>query len=474
MKRFLGSKALALPSVNIVALGLALVAVTAWLWTNLCGFPWSAWNDLRLAPVLMAANGVNPYALPDGGVATTWMYGPVPLWLWWPASLARDAVSAIMAAGVLNLTLTLAAIVFACWCWPVAGASRSARLTAIATCIALWPHATFHFLQADNPAVAFGLIANTALALTARRGRPSTSANWLIALATALALGSKQTAVAMLAAQVIWLWSEQGRFAAVHHLVRTLAVASALAIVACAQFEFAGLWLGAFRIPAELPWTTEIDKRLLHLAPVLLLHIGGPLLLLAFSSARVLRPRHDLRLPFLAWIASLAPGLPAMMTVGGSTNSFHGFLLLLPPLAVAACVFAQHRRGGLVAMAGAVIALVAARWASAPNRPLTPAVIALQQADQICRLYPHQVWFPWNPTVMFFAEGRFYHAEDGLHVRNLTGRPLTLPQFKGGLPADVHFVALRGPDWGLARTFTRGPSSAQHLGYWELWRWQEP
>lgn len=472
MKRFLGPEAFALRPASIFAIGLALAAVVAWLWTNLCSFPWSAWNDLRLAPVLMAAKGVSPYALPHSGVATTWMYGPVPLWLWWPATLARDAVSAIMAAGVLNLALTLIAIALACWHWPAPGASRSARLTALAACIALWPDATFLFLQADNPAIAFGLIANTALAV--RRERSSATTHWLIALATALALGSKQTAVALLGAQVVWLWSEQGRSAAVHHFVRTLAAAAVIAIVACAQFGFERMWLGAVRIPGALPWTSEPAARLAHLAPVLVVHLGLPLLLLAFSARRVLRTGHELRLPFLAWIASLALGLPSMMTVGGSTNSFHGFLLLLPPLAAATCAWAQNHRGGLVALAGVVVALVAARWASEPNRPVTPAVIALQQADQICRLYPHQVWFPWNPTVMYFAEGRFYHAEDGIHVRNLTGHPLSWSEFKAGLPADVRFVALRGPDWGFARTFTRGPSFEQHLGYWELWRWKEP
>ncbi len=450
----------------------ALAVAALWLWTNFCGFPWSAWNDLRLAPVFMAAHGVNPYAQAGAGIATTWLYGPVPLWLWWPATLAGDAVSAILAADALNLAYSLGAIAFACWRWPAAGASAAARGLALAMCIAAWPYSTFHYLQADNLAVAAGLVANTLLATR----RPSSAARgWLIAVVTALALGSKQTALGLLAAQTAWLWSEHGRTAAFHHLARTLTVAAGLAVLAGAQFGFASLWLGAVRIPGALPWTSEPVARLAHLAPMLIVHVGGPLLLLAFTAGRVLRSGHGLRLPFFAWIASLALGLPSLMTVGGSTNSFHGFVLLLPPLAVAACAWAQTRRTWVFAgVAGLVVALIAARWTSQINRPLAPVVVAHQQAGQLCRLYPGQVWFPWHPTVTYFTDGRFYHAEDGLQVRRLTGHPLSAQQLKAGLPPHPRFVALLGPDWGIAKSFTHAPNQEQRFGHWELWPWKEP
>ena len=94
--------------------GLAVAIAVVWLWINFCRFPASSWNDIRLAPVFMAAAGESVYTLPGAGVITTWMYGPVPLWLWSPALLGSSALSAIMIADFVNIMITLVAIALTC------------------------------------------------------------------------------------------------------------------------------------------------------------------------------------------------------------------------------------------------------------------------------------------------------------------------------------------------------------------------
>ncbi|HYD84323.1 MAG TPA: hypothetical protein VEA63_09725, partial [Opitutus sp.] len=185
------------------------------------------------------------------------------------------------------------------------------------------------------------------------------------------------------------------------------------------------------------------------------------------------RRGHVLRLPFLAWLSSLPLGIPAMMTAGGTINSFQGFVLLLPPVLVLLGTAALRRRSWFPAAAALSLALIGTRWAAQPNRPLLPATTALIQADQISRLYPAKIWFPWNPTVTYFSDGRFYHAEDGIYVRMLTGHRLSWRQLEQGLPSDIQYVALFGQNWGIAKSFAHGSSFEQQLGYWELWRWKE-
>lgn len=465
-------QSLALRRSSVFALTAALAAAALWLWTNFCGFPWSPWNDVRLAPVFMAATGAPVYPLPHEGVLTTWLYGPAPLWLWWPATLARDVVSAVVTAGALNIAYTAAAIAIVCWLWPAPHASRATRLLAFTASIAIWPYSSLVFLQADNVALACGLVANTAL--VSRRGQTGPTGGWLIALVTALALASKQTSLGLLAAQIAWLWSEGGRGPAIGHLVRTGAATAALAIAAIAQFGFERLWFGMIEVPGRLPWTHVPGLRLWDLLPYLLVHFGAPIAILLFASKRVLSRGHPLRLPFFAWIGSLPLGIAGMMTAGGTLNSFQGFCLLLPPVLVVACAATSRRPAWFLGFAGLTLGLFALRWPAVANRPLTPAVTALRQAEQICGLYPGQIWFPWNPTVTYFAEGRFYHAEDGLYVRQLTGLGVSSRQFHDGLPPRITYVALFGSSWKIALSFTRGDRFEQHLGYWELWRWQEP
>lgn len=461
-------------SAGVAVLAAAAVAAAGlWLWINVCRFPSSSWNDLRLAPVFMALAGEPVYTLPGHGVITTWMYGPVPLWLWAPAAWASTAIGALLTAAVLNQLLTVAAMAATCAWWPVPGATRTARALAFAAAVAVWPDPAFRFLQADNVAVAAGLAGN--LLLVTAPGRPAGLRAWLAAALTALALGAKQNALGLLLAQASWLAWQWDAGAAWRHVARSAAVAAAIGAAAVAQFGLADLWFGAVQVPAALPLAEDIPARLREFLPVLLVQWGAPLLAFAWFAGRRRALPPTLRLPALAWGWSLPLGALSMLTTGGSTNNLHGFQLLAIPLLLAALTAAAARRAHFYeALTVLLVALVfSARVATADRAPLRPATSLVLEAGAIAASAPGEIWLPWNPLAAYFVEHRFYHAEDGLYVRFITGHPVPLAQARAHVPPRFRAIAFPAPglQWGVAAKLAPPDARVERVGPWQILRW---
>jgi hypothetical protein len=420
----------------------------------------------------MAAAGEPVYTLPGAGVLTTWMYGPVPLWLWSPALLAPDAVSAVLAAGAVNLLWTVGALFTACLLWPCTGATRPDRLLTAALCVAVWPEPAFRFLQADNLVVAGGLIANLLLVRAGNR----TWLRWGAALATVVALGSKQTAIGLFLAQLVWLGHAQGFTAARAHVLRTLALGVPLAGVALAQFGADRLWFGIVTVPAALPWVEAPLTRLTELGPILAVQWLAPaLLIFAFGSRwRAINP--GLALGIATFGCTLPFDTAGLLSTGGSTNNLHGFQLLTPPLLLALLVLARSRSPVIPALIAAMVAAtIGARILQADQAPLAPATERMHVADALIRAAPGELWLPWAPLVTWFAEGRFDHAEDGIYVRFITEHPVSLAHAHAHLPPRFSAMALpAGADWGVAAKLAGHPSTESKIGRWRVVRWATP
>jgi hypothetical protein len=454
---------------------LAVAISVCWLWINFCRFPASSWNDIRLVPTFMAATGEPVYTPPGTGVITTWMYGPVPLWLWSPAVLGTDPVSALLIADGLNLLMTLAAIGLTCAYWPGKGVTRVQRGMTLAAVIALWPDHAFRFLQADNPAVALGLIAN--LLLFTDRLPTGNKRAWLAALCTALALGCKQNTLGLLAAQLLWLlWAFDWK-TSLAQLVRTLICGGILTAIAAQQFGLHELWFGTVGIASTLPFVEDGWGRMRELSPILAIQWGLPLLAIGVVGKKLRAAQHPLSLPMLAWWTSLPLGILGLLSTGGSTNNLQGFHFVIIAVILSFIVWSARRlrQFYLPLMCIAVASVICARILTADRSPWRPVTQNVERAIELQATLPDQIWLPWNPLVTYYGDHQFYHAEDGLYVRFITGHPVSVSQARAHLPARFHAMAF--PDarmqWGIAAKLAPADHRIRYFETWEIRQWTQ-
>lgn len=457
------------------AVALTAAAALAWLWTCWCAFPDSAWNDLRLAPAFLLGRGPALFPPAHTGLITTWMYGPLPLLLLLPATWAASAYHAVLAAGAINLVTSLAAIVLVCGLWPAPTTpGRSAitdRALAAALAVLLWPWASFQFLQADNLAVALGLVSN--LLLIRARGD---GLRWAAALLAVACLACKQTSVGVIAAQIVWLGVVVNRKAAWQHLLRGLVGGLGMLAVMIAWFGWRGIWLHLVLVPARLPWTPGPAMRVAYHAAELTVQLVLPALVLVAFRPAIWKRTSLLLLPSLTWLCALPPGLAAFFKAGGTVNSLQGFPLWLPPVLVVAVTAAHRWRWGRRLPAGLALAGLAIgglRLASPQASRWRPEGRPYRQAAQLARELRGQIWFPCNPLVNLYAAHRYDHDEDGLFMRTLAGFPVTLARLYAHLPPHLSVIAIpRGqPTWGIAERVGPPHKQRNEFGFWTLYSW---
>ncbi len=459
-----------------------LVAMTAallWLWICYCTFPLHVWNDVRLEPSFLLDRGLPVYPSPGIGAVTTWIYGPLPVFLLWPATLASNAASALLIAGGINLAFTAGVVIAVCLAWP-GRAVLASRVLAAALSLALWPAASFNYLQADNYSVAFGLLSLLTLAHTGSTPPGKFHGN-LAALFAVAAMMCKQTSAGLALAELIWLGWLFGWRTALIHAVRIALLAAALGLGAILVFGFEGLWFNLVQIPGRLPWTSEVQRRLWDLSPLLAVHVGIPAIGLWMARRHLIRRDSTLSLPALAWICTLPAGLAGILTLGGTLNSLQSLLYLLPAVAVCAPLnieerFARFGRWLPVGIALIVVTLIGTRLMLDSGRPFKPVIGHIRQGEVIAQQFKGRVWFPWNPVLTIYSDDRFYHAEDGIYVRFLTGHALDYVHARAHLPENWQITALPagGSDWGIALNLHRPPEQKVASGWWSLYLWNSP
>jgi hypothetical protein len=451
-------------------LGLAITAVGAWLWHCLCVFPAHGWNEIRLIPSFMLAHGVSPYPPAGTGPATTWIYGPVPLGLYLPAVLARDAAGALVIAGIVNAAIIVLAVVAVC-AWlpaPRREDNRAGRLVAALICVALWPVTDFTIMQADNAAVAFGLISLLGLAKSDATGN-----RWLAAASCAAALACKQTLVGLVLAQCVFLFVRNGIRAAFEQGLRVAVLCGAGLALAVHLFGAEELWFHLIVLPAKLPWTDSLAGRVAAFWPYLLVHTVLPLGGIAFLGRHVWRSNSPWLLPALACATAWPLDLIALFKTGGSINSLHAGLFFLPFAATILATQFKAPAAWRAALASLTLSVLAFRLVSAAPGRWRPLLDHVHQGEFLARKLPGEVYFPWHPLITYYADKRFDHVEDGLLIYRLAGQPVAGAAVAGYLPPQFHIVAFRKNemDWGIARTLIPPGSQVSDFGAWTLYYW---
>jgi hypothetical protein len=375
-----------------------------------------------------------------------------------------DVVSASMVAGVLNIGIQLLAILYACARWPAPELPASGRVIAACFIIAVWPEAAWRFIQADNFAVALGLLSST---LLLRKNRSAATA-WLAAAAAVAAVGCKQTSLGIPLAQLVWLAASRGRRCAIEQMARLAACGALLCLAALLLFDAAGLWDTLVRLPGQIPFTDEIGRRLIDLAPLLLIHLAAPPIIF-FLLRRQPDPDSSRRLAQLLWLCGVPLGLLSILKAGGTLNSLQGLQLALPGLALGLCAACSRFRRALWPGLLAIGAILMLRSHEA-GLPLLPRVNHLREGVALVRANPGQLWLPWHPLVSYYGEGRFYHAEDGFYARLLAGRAFARGQLGVNLPP--HFTAIAEPigmnGWGISEKILNRPYEERVIGIWRI------
>jgi len=450
--------------------GLTLAAAAVWVWLSWCIFPLRSWNDIRLAPTFALKLGVPLYPGADGA-ASTWMYGPLPAWLNWPATWMPGPGQALLMAGGINAGVQVAAILAVCLAWPTPRSgpiSLGGRLLAAAVTVAVWPWANWQFLQADNYALACGLLANLILA----RGRDQAAA-WGAAALAAAGVMCKQTSLGVPLGQVAWLAATAGVGPALRHVGRLAIAGCGWLAVLSATSDPSRAWYTAILTPAGLPWADNLFERFMDLLPHLVVHLAVPVGTWAWLARR--RTSADLLLPTLVWLVAWLPGLASAFKIGGTLNNLQGFPLWFPPAVIVATAMvsrlprARAIRAGLAVI---TIVLFAGRIATRPVKIWQPFIAAYEDAGDLSRQFPGQIWFPWNPLVTVFSEGRLYQVEDGLYVRSLVGRPVPESVSLRHLPPQFSAMAVsnQGSTWGIAERLLPSTLEQIDLGNWTLSR----
>lgn len=443
------------------------------IWTSFCFFPFTEWNSVRLAPTFMLWFGPTPYPSLASGPLTTWIYGPVALLLNLPAVLAHDPITALYLAGTINVlgAVVPAAVAVFALAEPRTETPRTDRLWALLLCLALWPNSSLQYIQADNAAIAFGLLSNVLLV----RGRDGNRVLLpLAALCAALAVWSKQTSIGLLAGQTLWLAIVVGRKSAVRYAALGAGCALALGAAFVAWFGADELWLNLVRIPGRLPFCESVAAYTrdfwMQISGYVLLPTLG-----AIVARRALCQRDSpWLLPMLTWLCLLPTALVSIYKVGGATNSLNCVLYLLPSAALTLVVALRRLtpRASQAWLAAGILAVLIQQMSFSSLLPLRPLTAHLEEAEQLAREYPGRIYFPWHPLVTFFSDHRFYHAEDGLYTRQIAGLGRDRSTASRDLPPQWSITAI--PGWRSQGVFKPLQPPAAQLGFvgkWAVYAW---
>lgn len=464
-------RTLSLGALAWLAVWIAAAVLSVWLWSRICRFPSIPWNDMRLAPSVAFAQGLPIYSTASAGPVGTWMYGPLPVLFFWPASWAHNAADALLIAAGLNVALTLVPLALVCFMWPATEGetpSRLGRASAFVLCLALWPelHYSVHF--SDNLAVACGLIGNLILVrATGARAR------WVAAAIATAALACKQITLGIPLAQIIWLAVTTGRQEAVRHALRCVASGVVIAALAIAIFGGEALWFSLVKVPGGIGWAPDPVERVLGNIPGLALLVGAPAAIMLVFRQTFARP--VLLLPAIAWMCTLPLGFAGMLKLGGHVNSIHGFVLWLPAMlahALTTRAWEPRRHVWALAGAGAALAISTGRVLTESDFPLRPNVAAYRQAERIAAASPRALWFPLHPLVTLYSDHRYYHDEDGLWTHLRAKQPVGPEQMAAHLPPAMRSIVIHNawPNWSLVAHRMLPPESHHvDVGYWTVW-----
>ncbi|MEO6992070.1 MAG: hypothetical protein ABI273_00450 [Lacunisphaera sp.] len=421
------------------------IAAVLCLWTAWCEFPGYTWNEARLAPAFALRLGVNPYPLIGEGPLFTWIYGPVGLLINLPAAFATSAIGALHLESLLNfivLIFPLAVIFFSSE--ELKKRTLGMRWLALSVAVLLIPRSNLVVEAADTPSIAFGLLSCW---LLARPSEPKARHLTLAALFSALSIWSKQIAAFLVVAQFAYLFLSDNRSAAVKYFVWVILFNLVALVIAVGAFGYANLWLNLVAIPGRLPWTDDFAGRLALRPWALTAQIVLPCIGLLLLRAKGLWPGQNaesgrfFQLIVFVFLAMLPVGAAGFFKIGGDINLFHSWDYLVPGAIVLWLASPKSISQERYQIVGIAVCVIALRFTDVAFFPRKPFVGHLESATRLMAEHPHRIWFPLNPIITYYGDGKLWHSEDGVHTRFLANYGLREQDFRRNLPPDLEGIA---------------------------------
>lgn len=383
---------------------------------------------MRLAPAFALRHGINPYPGPNEGPLSTWIYGPMAIYVNLPATLAPNAATALHAASAIN-ALTLLGPLILILTTSVEMRTRGLlyMLLAVAIAVLFIPRPNLLYQVADHCAIGFGILSCWCLATQRRPNQYRLAAT---AALVAAAVWSKQVAAFLALAHIIYL----ARLGEYRSIMSYIAWLSAFGIAWLGLFSWvfglSNLWYNMVTIPNALPWAKFWD-RLQGRPATLIAQLALPALgLIALRQRRLWPSRNGqagrfFQISVLAAGAMLPIGLLGFFKIGGDTNLLHSWSYLLPPLLLWWLTHDALQGNGCTLR----MVIVAAFGLLLHHRDLTafserPFTGHFDAAAKVMAKYPHSLWFPQNPVLTYYADRELWHSEDGISTRYLAGQGL--------------------------------------------------
>ena len=409
-------------------------------WMSWCAFSDVTWNEVRLAPAFALRHGWPLFPPLGGGPLSTWIYGPLGAAINLPATLASSTIGALQIAGLINaVTLVVPLAIIFLGAEELRRGGWPTRVLGWALGVLSLQFLSFVYQVPDHLAIAFGLLSCWCLA---RPTVPGPADTLLAAGLCVAASWTKQTAVFLVPAHVAFLLSLGARDACRRFLIWTIVLGAVTLGLSAATFGLPELWFNLVTVPGRLPWA-ELGEKLSARLPQLVAYVALPWALLAWlhlaggAPTTTSQSGRFLRSSTFAAVAVLPIGFAALCKIGGEIHLVHSGFYLFPALVLGWLARPERGTAVMLGTVGLALALHAPEFSTLPLRPRTQRVAI---AEELAHANPGRLWFPQNPLVTFYADGRLYHVEDGLVTRHLAGFGVRERDFLRDLPPQLTAV----------------------------------
>jgi len=432
---------------------------------NILHGPLNSFADHRLLPLFMMRDGIPVYTDPSAGPAFSTMYPPLAELFYAPALLARTPMQAIYFAQAVVELLVFLPLAAALWLFRNRYRHGYAAIVGFSLFV-LWCNCSevmknVHQIHADAPALFLSAFAWVSFCywLAGNKWR------WFFvsALCAALAPWAKQVSAPVILFPVIVLLASRRikdavRFGAVVAACEALALLAAYGLSDIRKMYF---WIVV--LPSKQHWKTVWSTALESANNELLVHVIPYVAVVALGVALLVRrprgERFDTLLAAHPWMGAALCGLLLWPTsvlgyvkVGGAINALlytSYFLAIAAALAFVELLSSipsdlWTRVSSAAFVLGIAMALPTAIGATKDFLRPARLTSATEEAFRYSEAHAGQVYFPWHPLAVYFAEHKLYHFELGIADRVAAGVPFDSSLFHQHIPPHANLVAYKG------------------------------